>query len=58
MEIITFRSVSRLSLPSEFYWYNKLVYAVIYFASQTLFLSIPLSANLNIYNYIFMIDGK
>ena len=59
MEIKTFRSFFRLSLPSEIQWYSKLVYVVIYFSSQTLlFLSIRLLTNLYICNYIFMIDDK
>ena len=59
MEISTFRSFFRLSLPSEISWYAKLVHVVIYFTSQALlFLSIQLLKNLYIYNYIFMIDGK
>ena len=49
MEISTFRRFFRLSLPSEIYWYTKLVYVVIYFSSQTLlFLSIRLLTNLHI----------
>ena len=59
MEISTFRSFFRLSLPSEIQWYTKSIYVVIYYTSQILsFLSIRLSTILYIYNYIFMIEGK
>ena len=57
MELRNFTSFFRLYLLLESYWYTKLLYVVIYFASKTL-LSVRLWTNLHIYNYVFMIHGQ